>query len=92
MATNNKKSVATHVTKKKNSKSVMRSFVLADDNSEFFTFRLTHQTLYWIILSTLVLALGAWVLYLNARVESIYDQIQVDNASANAIVVPLKHK
>lgn len=42
----------------------------------FFTFKITRQTVYWLILSVIVIALAAWVLQLNARIQSIYDQIE----------------
>lgn len=42
---------------------------------EFFTFRVTRQTLYWLILSGIVLLLGLWVLNISMKVERIYDQI-----------------
>lgn len=42
---------------------------------EFFTFRVTRQTLYWLILSGIVLLLGLWVLNISLKVERIYDQI-----------------
>lgn len=42
----------------------------------FFTFRITRQTVYWLILSVIVVALAAWVLQLSARVQAMYDQIE----------------
>lgn len=62
-------------------KPVMRSFALARPTEPFFTFRITHQTLYWTILSVLVLALGLWVITINDRVQHIYDQIDASNAA-----------
>lgn len=57
----------------------MRSFHPAENNESFFTFRLTHQTLYWLILSLIVLALGIWVININTKVQGIYDQIDEIN-------------
>jgi hypothetical protein len=45
----------------------------------FFTFKFTYQTVYWLILCTLVLALGIWVIDLNVKVQKIYDQIDMNN-------------
>lgn len=41
----------------------------------FLTFRISQQTLYWLVLSLVVLALGVWVISINVRVQAIYDQI-----------------
>jgi len=54
----------------------MDSFKLARDMPPFFTFRITQQSVYWLILSLLVLALGIWVVTLNVKVQSLYDQIE----------------
>ncbi len=69
----------------------MRSFVAAPATEPFFTFRLTHQTLYWSILSVLVLALGLWVTNISMKVQYIYDSIDATNAQADALVIPLKN-
>lgn len=58
----------------------------------FFTFRMTHQTLYWFILCAFVLGLGLWVISINEKVQHIYDQIDQTNAATDAIYVPLKVK
>ena len=58
-----------------------RSFRRAP-SEDFFTFRITHQTLYWTILAVIVLALGIWVIYINDRVQSIYDQIDHANSAS----------
>ncbi|NCU37508.1 hypothetical protein EOL96_00370 [Candidatus Saccharibacteria bacterium] len=69
----------------------MRSFAVSAPDEPFFTFRITHQTLYWLILSLMVLALGAWVMVISARVQQIYDTIDATNAETDALVVPVKN-
>ena len=54
------------------------SFKRAERDEPFFSFRFTQQTLYWLILGTLVIGLGIWVMYLNMKVQAIYDQIEVN--------------
>ena len=61
--------------KKTVKKPAMRSFVRAKNTEPFFVFKATHQTIYWLILCCLVLALGIWVLTLNMKIQRIYDQI-----------------
>ena len=67
-----------------------RSFRVTRESEPFFTFRITHQTVYWLILCGLVLALGAWVLSINNKVQHIYDQI--DQATESEMVMPVMKK
>lgn len=71
-------------------RSAHRSFRVSRESEPFFTFRITHQTLYWLILCGLVLALGAWVLSINNKVQHIYDQI--DQATESEMVMPVVKK
>ncbi len=63
-----------------------RSFVRSSETGPFMTFRVTHQTLYWLIICLLVLAVGVWALYLTARVNGLYDDLQLRSTEA-----PLMH-
>lgn len=74
------KSTATKVTRvTRPAQTQMRSFRPAAVSEPFFTFRLTRETLYWLILSAIVLALGIWVTNINIKVQMIYDQIDQTN-------------
>lgn len=64
-----------------------RSFQRGQSQNPFFTFRFTQQTLYWLILCSLVLALGIWVMYLTLKVERIYDDID-QAVMDNSYVMP----
>ncbi len=57
----------------------MKSFRVTRQAEPFFTFRITHQTFYWLALALIVLALGVWVVGINDRVQRIYDQIDSMN-------------
>lgn len=52
---------------------------IVPDTQPFMTFRLTTQTLYWLIFAVTVFALGLWVLKLNIEIMSLYDQIDQNN-------------
>ncbi len=41
----------------------------------FFSIRITDQTIYWAILCFIVLALGVWVVTIDDKVQHLYDQI-----------------
>lgn len=65
-----------------------QSLKLSRDTEPFFSFRLNHETLYWLLLSLMVFALGIWVININDRVQRIYDDIDRANAE-DSIIVPV---
>lgn len=71
---------------------VMRSFAPAEPVEPFFTFRISHQTLYWLVLAAFVLLLGVWVININDKVQRIYDQIDQTNSAINAMPDPKTQK
>lgn len=80
------KSTATKVTRvARSTQTQMRSFRPAAVSEPFFTFRLTRETLYWLILSAIVLALGIWVININTKVQGIYDQIDEINRQTSEL-------
>lgn len=70
----------------------MRSFAPARSTEPFFTFRISHQTLYWLLLAIVVLALGVWVVNINDKVQRIYDQIDQTNSAINDMPEPTAKK
>lgn len=48
----------------------------------FWTFRFTVETVYWLILLLLVLALTAWVMQLTIQTQAIYDKVQYINTTS----------
>ena len=68
--------------------SEMRSFAPAPPAEPFFTFRISHQTVYWLVLAALFLGLGVWVVNINDKVQRIYDQIDQTNSAINALPDP----
>jgi len=70
----------------------MRSFRATSPSEPFFTFRITHQTFYWLILAVIVVGLGAWVLSISIKVQHIYDQIDATNQSIYTAPVNSTHK
>lgn len=70
----------------------MRSFRLSRQDEPFFTFRITHQTVYWLILAAIVLCLGMWVIDINVKVQKIYDQIDQTNLQTFNMTMPTTKK
>jgi thiosulfate reductase cytochrome b subunit len=67
-----------------------RSFVRSKEAEPFFTFRTTHQTVYWLIISLLVLAVGVWVLHLTVRVDDLYNEVQTHSSSDETMTIKKK--
>lgn len=59
--------------------------------STFLTMTPTVETAYWVILGAVVVLLAIWVLNLTAKINNIYDQIDVQNAS-NSVIQPQDQK
>lgn len=55
---------------------VAKSFKIGKDSSDFMSFRITDQTIYWSILFIYILALSLWVLNIQIDTLRILDSIQ----------------
>ncbi|MGV9001748.1 MAG: hypothetical protein ACOH18_02215 [Candidatus Saccharimonadaceae bacterium] len=64
--------------KKTSTKKVqMRSFHLSPEEQPFTDFRITRQTVYWVILIAFILFAQLWILKLQIEVAAIIDEQQV---------------
>lgn len=70
--------------KPKNTKS--KSFRVSKEKSPFMTFRITNQTLYWLVLGVVVIAFTAWIMKLQYDIQAIYDNI--DSTSQSTLDIP----
>lgn len=85
------RSTKTHKTKAAASQR-MKSFRMYSNQEEFFTFKVSRQTVYWLVLSGIVLLLGLWVVDINQKVQHIYDQIDAANVMIDSMPDPVaKH-
>ena len=55
---------------------------LRQEETEFMTFRITRQTLYWIVLGAIVILFTWWLTQLQADIQNLYDQIDANTAEA----------
>lgn len=69
-----------------------QSFRATKETTPFMTFNFTIQSVYWLILSGLVLALGAWVMYLNVQIQEIYDQVEINTQLSESYISPAAEK
>lgn len=83
-----RKSTAKRTVAKKHTAVELRSFRPAVEKTPFMTFTFTRQSLYWLILSGLVLALGSWVMYLNVKIQSMYDQVELNTYLHETYTIP----
>jgi hypothetical protein len=66
----------------------VKSFRRAKPAQPFMTFKPGVQTIYWVILATLVVGLSLWVAVITVRVQQLYDQIDANNQDTSGVVVP----
>ena len=59
--------------KKAKSKNEMRSFHVAKDDVAFKTFRITRQTIYWVILVAFIIFAQLWILKLQMDIATVTD-------------------
>lgn len=80
-----KKTVAARPVAKKTTVSRKTS---TKDNRDFFSFKVTNESVYWLVLSLCVLALGIWVVNLSDKVNMLYDQIEETQIQESSMVLP----
>ena len=65
----------------------VKSFRVTKDDTPFFTFKLTRQTVYWLALSAVVIAFTLWILKLQSDIQDIYNSIDANNSTVIDIPV-----
>lgn len=60
--------------------SKVRSFHVAPPDRPFLTFVFTTQSFYWVLIGASVLAVGIYVATLQIRVNSLYDQLDINSS------------
>ena len=64
------------VSKKSSSKSDIKSFHVATNTPPFRTFRVTRQTLYWVVLVAFIVFAQLWIIKLQVDIGSLLDSQQ----------------
>lgn len=64
-------------------RSLLRTHVgLRPEETDFMTFRITKQTLYWVVLGAIVILFTWWLTQLQADIQDLYDQIDANSAES----------
>ena len=76
-----KTSVARKPINRASSKSVeaMKSFRVYKENVPFTTFKITKQTVYWVILVAFIIFVQLWIIKLQVEVAALVDQQEASN-------------
>lgn len=53
----------------------------ATTSEPFMQFRVTQQTLYWVIFGAVAIAFALWIYSLDAKVRDLYDQVDANHRS-----------
>lgn len=70
-----RKKTVSATAKKRSAKASVQSFRRTPESEAFFVFRLSRQTIYWLVLGAIVVAFTAWIYKLQSDIQAIYDQI-----------------
>jgi type VI protein secretion system component VasF len=57
----------------------LESFKVSKEPTPFMSFKITRQTIYWLILLVLIVALSLWVLSIQINTSNILDSIHTLN-------------
>lgn len=72
--------------KKTTKRSLLRTHIgLKPEETEFMTFRITRQTLYWLVLGVVVIMFTLWLTRLQADIQDLYDQIDATTAEMTTL-------
>jgi cell division protein FtsL len=79
-----------HKTPVKSKKSTKLSLLgarikLQPEENEFMTFRVTRQTVYWLVLSLVIILFTLWLTRLQADIQDLYDQIDANTAEMSTL-------
>lgn len=55
----------------------------ATQKREFMSFTPTLETLYWLVLGVIIIIFTIWIMNLQANIQNIYDQININNADSS---------
>lgn len=55
---------------------------LRPEQEQFMTFRITKQTVYWLVIGAVVILFTIWLMRLQADIQSLYDEVDANNAAA----------
>lgn len=58
---------------------------LRPEESSFFTFRITKQTLYWLVLGAVVIMFTLWLTKLQSDIQDLYDQVDASTAELSTM-------
>jgi len=71
MATKKKPAKRTSKASTKKTSSAMRSFRVEPETIPFNTFRITRQTVYWVVLLLVIIATQLWILKLQMEIANL---------------------
>jgi len=64
---------------------LVRQIGLRPEETDFMTFRITRQTLYWLVLGAIVILFTVWLMKLQMDIQSLYDQIDANTAELSTM-------
>lgn len=74
------------VKKKVAKRTLLRSHVgLQPEETDFMTFRITRQTVYWLVLGAVVVLFTLWLMQLQSDIQDLYDQIDASTAEMTSL-------
>ncbi|MES2875858.1 MAG: hypothetical protein V4678_00135 [Patescibacteria group bacterium] len=77
---------ATPKRKSAGKRAALRSHIgLQAEETAFMTFRITKQTVYWLVLGAVVIVFTLWLARLQSEIQTIYDQIDANTVEMSQL-------
>lgn len=67
------------------SRALLRHVSLQPEDAAFMTFRITKQTLYWLVLGAVVIMFTLWLMKLQTDIQDLYDQVDASSAALSTM-------
>jgi hypothetical protein len=77
-----KKSTVKRASAKTRSTAVLGPIRIQPETQEFMTFRLTKETVYWLVLGAVVILFTIWLMRLQMDIQALYDDVDASNLSS----------
>ncbi len=77
------KRVSTRKSKALSVRTLASQVGLRREESDFMTFRITRQTVYWLVLGLVTILFTVWIMQLQADIQELYDQIDATTLEAS---------
>lgn len=87
-----KKAAAKRVPKKHSKRIAIQKIAFVPEREDFMTLRISRETVYWVVFGGIAVFYAAWIMQVQASIQSLYDDIETTSAVQNVVETPSDKK